>query len=151
MDVEEPDDDPAAKQARKAAAQADHTPIALKLITGRGAKGSEVHRHQEIAHETVFEEDTPAEDDEDAAHQQYFTFSRGRYYAVAVVNSHGRTLRPLKGSLTVTYQIHRDGDSQPLSYTPLSDAWGDNLYYFLTANFKRSGNYTVSFLVEVSG
>ena len=44
----------------------------------------------------------------------------------------------------------REGLSPPLAYTPLSESWSDNLYYFSTLSFKRSGNYTVSFLLEVS-
>lgn len=44
----------------------------------------------------------------------------------------------------------REGLSPPLAYTPLSEAWGDHLYYFSTLSFKRSGNYTVSFLLEVT-
>jgi hypothetical protein len=43
----------------------------------------------------------------------------------------------------------REGLSPPLAYTPLSEAWSDNLFYFSTLSFKRSGNYTVSFLLEV--
>ena len=45
--------------------------------------------------------------------------------------------------------LHREGLSPPLAYTPLSEAWSDHLFYFSTLTFKRSGNYTVSFLVEV--
>ena len=45
---------------------------------------------------------------------------------------------------------HREGLSPPLAYTPLSESWSDHLFYFSTLSFKRSGNYTVSFLLEVS-
>ena len=44
----------------------------------------------------------------------------------------------------------REGLSPPLAYTPLSESWTDHLYYFSTLSFKRSGNYTISFLLEVS-
>ena len=57
---------------------------------------------------------------------------------------HHRVLSPLL-SLSL-----REGLSPPLAYTPLSEAWGDHLYYFSTLSFKRSGNYTVSFLLEVT-
>ena len=67
---------------------------------------------------------------------------------MAVVNSYGRILKTTKGSLTVTYQIHREGIAPPLAYTPLSESWSDNLFYFSTLSFKRSGNYTISFLLE---
>ena len=53
-----------------------------------------------------------------------------------------------KGTLTVTYQIHLDGRATPLTYTPLDECWSDNIYYFASLNFRRSGNYTVSFLAE---
>jgi hypothetical protein len=43
---------------------------------------------------------------------------------------------------------YREGLATPLAYTPLSEAWSDHLFYFSTLSFKRSGNYTVSFLVE---
>jgi hypothetical protein len=49
---------------------------------------------------------------------------------------------------TVVYQIHKDGISTPLSYAQLTEAWTDNYYYFSTINFKKSGKYTISFLVE---
>ena len=67
---------------------------------------------------------------------------------MAIVNAAGKKLKLPKGSVTVTYQIHREGLSPPLAYTPLSEAWSDHLFYFSTLSFKRSGNYTVSFLVE---
>lgn len=44
----------------------------------------------------------------------------------------------------------REGLSPPLAYTPLSEAWSDHLFYFSTLSFKRSGNYTVSFIIEVT-
>jgi hypothetical protein len=137
-----------------------------------------------------------------------------RYYGIAIVNSLGKKLKMPKGSVTITYQIHRysvihlhssfmelsvsgillylsvalsflllhlhpvllphsltrilstsltlrplcphihththrEGLAPPLAYTPLSEAWSDHLFYFSTLSFKRSGNYTVSFLVEV--
>ena len=75
-------------------------------------------------------------------------FFLSRYYGVAIVNAAGKKLKLPKGSVTVTYQIHREGLSPPLAYTPLSEAWSDHLFYFSTLSFKRSGNYTVSFLVE---
>lgn len=50
--------------------------------------------------------------------------------------------------MTVTYLVHREGISSALAYTPLNEQWNDNIYYFSTLNFKRSGNYTISFIVE---
>ena len=49
----------------------------------------------------------------------------------------------------MTYQIDITyPTNEKLSYTPLSDVWSDNYYYFLTVNFKRSGEYAISFFVE---
>ena len=58
--------------------------------------------------------------------------------------SHTRTHTHLLFSLSL-----REGLSPPLAYTPLSEAWSDHLFYFSTLSFKKSGNYTVSFLLEV--
>lgn len=48
----------------------------------------------------------------------------------------------------MTFQIHRDGSSQPIGLTHITDPWSDGLYYFHTASFLRSGKYTISFIVE---
>jgi hypothetical protein len=64
------------------------------------------------------------------------------------VNHQERKLKYPKGALTVTYQIHREGQAAPLAFTPLSEQWSDNIYYFSTITFKRSGTYTISFIVE---
>ena len=71
-----------------------------------------------------------------------------RYFAVALINNLNRRAKVAKGTLTVTYQIHLDGRATPLTYTPLDECWSDNIYYFASLNFRRSGNYTVSFLAE---
>ena len=36
-----------------------------------------------------------------------FLISYLRYYAIAIVNSHGKKIKPTRGASTVTYQIHR--------------------------------------------
>ena len=53
-----------------------------------------------------------------------------------------------KMGLTVVYQIHREGISTPLQHVPLRESWSDNMYYFSTIKFKKSGRYTISFIVE---
>ena len=72
-----------------------------------------------------------------------------RYFAVGLVNAAGKTIKAsLKMGLTVVYQIHREGISAPLQHVPLKECWTDNLYYFSTIKFKKSGRYTISFIVE---
>lgn len=67
------------------------------------------------------------------------------------MNSNDKRCKFNKDSnVVVTYQIKRDGDIDSLAYTPLSEQWTDNIYYFATANFKKSGNYTISFIAESS-
>ena len=45
-------------------------------------------------------------------------------------------------------RVARDGNKEPLAFTPLSEPWNDNIYYFAVLNYKRSGRYTVSFVAE---
>ena len=76
-------------------------------------------------------------------------FIVSRYFAVAIVNAAGKTVKVMpKMGLTIVYQIHREGISTPLQHVPLRESWSDNIYYFSTIKFKKSGRYTISFLVE---
>jgi hypothetical protein len=133
-------------------AEMEKLPVELRLLPD---KGSDIPEKFIIQEESVFNE---CEDDSDedgdssgqpSSHRQqtYFHFGK-RYYALALMNSAGKRIRPAKGAYTVVYQIHLAGRDEPLSYTPLGDAWSDGVYYFATIAFKRSGTYTVSFLVE---
>lgn len=71
-----------------------------------------------------------------------------RYFAIAFVNYIGKKVKIAKGALSVIYQIHLAGHDKPLAYTPLNEAWSDGIYYFMAMSFKRSGQYTVSFIAE---
>lgn len=60
-------------------------------------------------------------------------------------------LNHLQQQYSIVYQIHRDGITSPISYAQLKEPWSDHLYYFSTIQFKKSGKFTVSFLVEGAG
>jgi hypothetical protein len=115
-------------------------------------KNMGISRNVLIEEEEAFEENAAGDVDEDEQeeadnHKEYFSYNRKHmYYAVVVRNTEGKALKLPKGSLTVNYQIHRD--SMGLTYTPLDQQWSDNIYYFSTVDFKRSGNYTISFIAE---
>ena len=76
-----------------------------------------------------------------------YTRSLSLYPSRSISVSHTRTHTHLLFSLPLSL---REGLSPPLAYTPLSEAWSDHLFYFSTLSFKKSGNYTVSFLLEVN-
>lgn len=71
-----------------------------------------------------------------------------RYFAIALVNKLEKRVRVPKHSVTIVYQIHLAGSDKPLAYTPLDEAWSDNIFYFATLVFKRSGHYTISFIAQ---
>ena len=75
-----------------------------------------------------------------------YTLSLSLYPSRSLSLSLTRTHTHLLFSLSLSF---REGLSPPLAYTPLSEAWSDHLFYFSTLSFKKSGNYTVSFLLEV--
>ncbi len=130
----------------------DRAPAELSLIIA--PKAVAIDRDVLIDEEEAFDaelDDDNSDDDEGEDYKQYFKYNRRSvYHAVAVKDSEGRTLHLPKGSTTITYQIHKEGVSQPLMITPLDAPWSDGLYYFSTVSFKRSGNYTLSFIAEGS-
>eukprot|EP01041_Mallomonas_annulata_P004666 gene4666-9256_t len=142
----------AVKPSTSSTDEESRVPIALKLIEN---KGSDVPRICIIDKDTVFEEE---DDDDDEAEEgeedntksfkEYFSFSRNKYYAVALIDKYERKVRVAKDDVTITLQIHREG--QTIAYTPLNEPWSDGLFYFCTVNFKRSGSYNISFIVEGS-
>ena len=122
-------------------------PVALALI--RGSKGVDVNTGPVITAEDTFEEDlTLADDDDDAMFNKYLRYTSGKYYAVALVNNEGKRIKVSKESGTVTFTTHREGFKDAISYAPLDEPWADNIYYFTALNYKRSGSYTVSFVME---
>jgi hypothetical protein len=135
-----------------------NTPVALKLYL---TKGVEVPSSVMIQEEAAFvdsdnaedtnDEENPEEEDEGLNHLSFNTKSK-KYFAVGMVNSSGGLVKtanlPQYGNYTIVYQIHREGYSQPVATASLSEPWTDHMYYFCTLLFKKSGNYTVSFLVE---
>lgn len=119
--------------------------IMLKLLPD---KGIQVPSEFVIKEETICVDSDDYDLDDIASHKEYFDFAR-KYFAIALVYaSSQKRFRPAKGTMTVTYQIHVEGKVNPLAYTPLSETWTDSIYYFASLSFKRSGNYTVSFLAE---
>jgi hypothetical protein len=120
-------------------------------------KGVEVQSRYVIKQEKVFEDgdndDSGEENDdeeEDVSFQEYFQFSRSsKYFAIALLDCYDKVVKLGKNSgVSVVFEIKRDGIAQGLAYTPLDEPWTDGMYYFSTLNFRRSGKYTISFLVE---
>ncbi len=133
--------------AQKKAEIGESTPVCMELAANKGAQ---IDRYCVIQSETVFDESVPSEalDGEDGdASSEYLYFSR-KFHAVGLCNLDGKHIKPQKGVYTVTYQIHRDGSSEPLVCSKLTDPWTDGFYFFSSVRFKRSGDYTISFLVE---
>lgn len=123
----------------------DEDAIMLKLLPD---KGVQVPAEFIIKEETICVDSDDYELEDDVSHKEYFEFAR-KYFAIALVYvGSQKRFRPAKGTMTVTYQIHIDGKINALAYTPLDEAWTDSIYYFSSLVFKRSGNYTVSFLAE---
>lgn len=127
-------------------------PVKMNLMLD---KGVEVQSRYVIKQEKVFE-DTGAEgdsdsenDEDDVSFQEYFVFSRSssKYFAIALLDCYDKVCKMGKGA-TVVFEIKLDGVAQGLAYTPLEEPWTDGMYYFSTLNFRRSGKYTISFLVE---
>jgi hypothetical protein len=111
-------------------------------------KGAQILPSYEIEKEDVFTDTDPAvEGDSEISYQTYFSFGR-KYFAIGLTNALGKRVRAVKGALTVIYQVHREGKEAALVYTALTEPWADNIYYFSSLNFKRSGKYTISFTVE---
>jgi hypothetical protein len=134
------------------------TPVALKLYLTKGVEvPSSVMIQEEAAFvdsdnvEGINDGENPDEDDEGLNHLSFNTKSK-KYFAVGLMNSSGGLVKtanlPLYGNYTIVYQIHREGYSKPVATASLSEPWTDHMYYFCTLLFKKSGNYTVSFLVE---
>jgi hypothetical protein len=120
-------------------------------------KGVEVQNRYVIKQEKVFEDtgadgdgDSDDDDDEDVSFQEYFVFSRSssKYFAIALLDCYDKICKLGKGVATVNFEIKLDGVQQGLAYTPLQEPWTDGIYYFSTLNFRKSGKYTISFLVE---
>ena len=132
----------------------DKTPVELALVMAPKCCG--IDRNVLISQEEAFDEEQAGDDDDSDAgeeeiidYKQYFRYTRkALYYAVAVRNRDGKTLHLPKGGVTITYQVHREGDSQALAFTPLDTSWSDGLYYFSCVEFKRSGSYIISFIAE---
>lgn len=122
-------------------------PTVLRLNTD---KGYDVMKQYVIKQENIFEDCDMGDDDEEEeeTYKDYFHFSKGaRYYALGLFDCFGKIVKlPKTSRVTVTFQVHKDG--QMLAYTPLSEQWSDGYYYFSTLVFKRSGKYTISFIVE---
>eukprot|EP00981_Chlorochromonas_danica_P010092 scaffold3044_cov176-Ochromonas_danica.AAC.10 len=134
------------------------TPVALQLLVN---KGQDISSSYHIQEEQVFEEDDTNHDDAQEEEEegneasQYFTFSkRNRYYAIGLMNHQMQLVKMgnlyRKVPLKVVSQIHREGLPTPLSYAELTEPWTDHLYYFSSIQFKKSGRYYLSFLVEGS-
>lgn len=138
----------AAEQKKQGAV--DKEPVALELSASRG-KGSGIDREVCIQSETVFDEAAPTNKEPDdgsyADFSEYFSFGR-KYYGVGLVNAEGKHLKPTKGEFKVTYMVHRAGLVDPLVCDYITDPWTDGYFYFSSCTFKRSGQYTISFLVE---
>ena len=127
----------------------ENTPVSMELAANKGAQ---IDRYTVIQSETVFDESVPSEalDGEDGdASSEYIYFSR-KFHAVGLCNLDGKHIKPQKGAYTLTYQIHRNGSSEPLVCSKLTEPWSDGFYFFSSVRFKRSGDYTISFLVEGS-
>lgn len=131
--------------------------LELKLFTNKGVCINEVYvMKQEKIFEDADEVMMDDDNDENLNYQEYFAFNRSsRYYAIGLAEeATGKLFKlPKNGNfpaITITFQVHRAGVTQSLSYTPLSEAWSDGYYYFSTLNFKKSGNYTLSFILECS-
>eukprot|EP01033_Poteriospumella_lacustris_P001523 gene1523-1100_t len=155
------------------AADADAlTPVALKLFVTKGVEvPASVVIHEEAAFVDSSSEGAGGtssttgadgadgtggsgggdEDDEGLQHLSFNTKSK-KYFAVGLVNAQGALIKtanlPDFGHYSVVYQIHREGYSQPVATAAISEPWTDHMYYFCTILFKKSGQYTVSFLVE---
>eukprot|EP00605_Chrysophyceae_sp_TOSAG23-4_P000427 GSChrysophyteH1.ASY1.ANO1.484.1 assembled CDS len=119
----------------------DNLPVAIEL---QKSKGASIEATVEIASEGVLSEAT-GDEEEDTS--EYFDFGK-RYYAIALLNKFGKKVRPKKGAVTVTCQVHHSSSHVPLASTPLTEIWSDGMFYFSTAVFRRSGQYTISFVVE---
>lgn len=134
-----------------------NTPVSIRLFPN---KGQELVTFYSIPEEKVFDDSLPTDDTEEAGNEgddpdsdnyhQYFSFSTKKYFAIGLVNSSEGLVKVanFNNDYKVVYQIHREGISQPISYAYLSEAWSDHFYYFATINFKKSGKYTISFLLE---
>jgi hypothetical protein len=137
-------------------------PMLLSLVT---EKGVEMQSTYVLKEENVFgnrENDaTPNGEylhsdsgDDEESYLDYFTFSKtSKYYAIALLDREQKIIKPEKNkqdqrAVTVVFQIQKEGVGHTLAYTPLSEPWSDGIYYFSTLTFKRSGRYTISFLVE---
>jgi ribosomal protein L40E len=139
-------------QSDTSAVKAKDMPVALKLFS---LKGQDIQSSYIIQEERVFDDSTPDEVDQDGNsddYYQYFTFNnRGKYFAIGLLNSAGNLIKMAnmkENDYKIVYQIHKDGIVTPISYAYLDEPWTDHYYYFATINFKKSGKYTISFLVE---
>ncbi len=115
-------------------------PATITLLENKGAA---IEQFVEIASEGVLSD--AVDDDDNSA--EYFDFGK-KYYAIALLNANGKKIRPPKGSVTVTCQVHHNSSHIPLASTPLNDCYSDQVFYFSTAVFHRSGDYTLSFVLE---
>lgn len=126
----------------------DNNPVALKLFTN---KGPDIFSMQYMDEEKVFEEQLDEDEEEDQS-LKYFQFSGKKYYAIGLVNAAGSLIKMGNANAankrTVLMHIYREGISTPLSSVDLADAWSDHFYYFSCLTFKKSGKYTISFLLQ---
>lgn len=124
-------------------------PVSLQLLKN---KGCDIHSFYSIKYERIFEDcgllDEDTEDDE--TYQRHFVFSKGtRYYAIGILDIFDKVVKNINPSKnTVVFQIHKAGIPTALTYVELSEPWSDGLYYFSPISFKKSGSYTLSFMIE---
>jgi len=97
-----------------------------------------------------YEDDAAAEEMEDTSFEEYFTFnSRQRKFIVlSMFNNQDRKVRVPKGAVNLRFEVHKDARTEPLVTIDLTEMWSDGLYYFSMPNFKRAGNYKLTFTAE---
>ncbi len=132
-----------------------NVPVSLKLNT---SKGVDVPPEITIESEAVFDPAVVDDDEKsngDDMFASYFSLSPRKYYAVTLLNGNGALvkMKNAKGNdkRAVIYQVRRDGyPSYALLEAELADAWDDHVFYFSSLIFKKSGTYTISFIVQNS-
>jgi hypothetical protein len=139
------------KHAREATKKkGEGKPVKMRLVPDKGA---DVLPRYVIKEEKVFDDENTVEDsdsdgEDGSDHIQYFVFSRSsKCYPIALVDVFDKVVKLDKNSrVNVVFEIRRD--DRLIAYTPVTDPWTDGIYYFSQLNFKRSGKYTLSFLIE---
>jgi hypothetical protein len=82
----------------------DQSITAIKLIFGGKEKGIDIPKFTYIEDEDVFDPVSPDLESE-TTYLQYFSYSKAKYYAIALENSKGEKVKVKRNTVTVTYQV----------------------------------------------